>query len=296
VCTDLCLALRTLERAFSDRYTLTATILITTYNITPIVAMTLAALRRQTYPAALIEVVIADDGSTDGIESLVSDTSWPWPIRLVRQQDEGFRLASIRNKGLLAARHDVIVNLDGDMLPMAGFVEAHLRWFHMSDFVVTIGSRRFVDTSCLSPDTVERDLDTLADLPAVESISNWHSATDRRANEMARFHDHPAPYNVFHGCNVAYRRDHAFEVGLYDAAFDGHWGYEDTELAYRLWRTGLTFVSEPAALALHQENAAVSFEARVAGDGHNFGLACARIPGFRDFKDRLRQSGRRPWW
>ena len=90
-------------------------------------ARTLAALERQTYPRELFEVVVVDDGSP---QPLARPRSTPLDLKVARQEDLGFGLARARNTGARAAAHDVLLFLDADMLPEAGWLAAHARWHH----------------------------------------------------------------------------------------------------------------------------------------------------------------------
>ena len=51
-------------------------------------------------------------------------------FKAVRQERRGFGLARARNAGAQAAAHDILVFLDGDVIPEAGLVAAHARWHH----------------------------------------------------------------------------------------------------------------------------------------------------------------------
>jgi GT2 family glycosyltransferase len=69
-------------------------------------------------------------------------------------------------------------------------------------------------------------------------------------------------YNWFYGCNVAVSRAAAIEVGGFDEAFNGAWGYQDIEFGYRLFSIGTFLVAEQRALALHQENGGLPAQQR----------------------------------
>lgn len=82
----------------------------------------LSALELQTIGPGRLEVVVADDGSP---EAPVGGDR-PFPVRVVRQDDRGFRAAAARNLGAGAARGRVLAFLDGDMIPEPGYVAAVL--------------------------------------------------------------------------------------------------------------------------------------------------------------------------
>jgi hypothetical protein len=119
---------------------------------------------------------------------------------------------------------------------------------------------------------------------------------DRRLLELENLSGHPAPYHLFHGCNAAFGKALAVSAGLLNEEFDGRWGYEDTEFAFRIWRLGGMFRWSLNATALHQENSITSFCQRVFDEKVNFELACLKIPGFKAFKKRLQEHNRIPWW
>jgi chondroitin synthase len=283
---DYC-EIETLKEMAAPPYCGTVSIVIPTYSCRSILAKTLAAVTLQTYPRHLMEVVITDDGSDDGIEDLVQQYESDLSIQLVRQEHVGYRLATARNRGIVAAANEVIVSIDCDVLPLPELVEQHMRWFHVSNRVATIGPRRFVDTSSLSARDVLEDIDSCRQLLDIPSVSNRGRDTDKRLPEFVDFKHHPHPYNCFHGGNVAYTRGHALEAGLYDEEFNLYWGYEDLEFGYRLWNLGLYLAFEPLAVGLHQENRVTTSWQRESGARRNLALLYRKVPGLRDYRESL---------
>ena len=54
-----------------EAYTHGVSIVVPVYNRKTILSKTLAGIINQTYPAHLIEAIIADDGSSDGVEEII---------------------------------------------------------------------------------------------------------------------------------------------------------------------------------------------------------------------------------
>lgn len=187
------------------------------------------------------EVVVADDGSGPETAALVE----AWQSRLslahIRQEDDGYRLAQVRNIGALSGHADYLVFMDGDVVPRRHFVSALRRaavpgWF--------VASKRLL----LSQALTER---VLADRLPVQrwSFPHWAlhydqasplralTARDRRRpgrDGLPEFVPHADGYGFLLGVSRA-----DFErVNGYDARFAG-WGGEDVDMAVRLRRAGL---------------------------------------------------------
>lgn len=83
-------------------------VVIPTYNRAHFIGAAVASVRAQTYPCT--EIIIVDDGSTDGTSSVVSELGAG--IRYLRQPNAG--PATARNTGIASARGDLIAFLDTD--------------------------------------------------------------------------------------------------------------------------------------------------------------------------------------
>lgn len=238
-------------------------VVVPVYNRKEILAKTLAAFTHQTYPRDRFEVIVADDGSDDGVETVVERFRDRLDIRHVRQEHNGYGLSRVRNLGMRTARHDWVVLLDCDMLPVPGFLEAYARHAACSDRGVLIGHRRFVDSDGVSAEAILGDITAATSLPDV-AIQNdvinpegrpcptldWRLAVYRQTDFLRRG---PRPFTSFCGGNVAFHRAPAEAAGMFDESFV-KWGCEDTEFAYRLYNLGLYFVPVLDAEALHQEH------------------------------------------
>ena len=120
---------------------------IPTEGVTVVVAyhgapadLALAALERQRYPHELVEVVVVD-GSRPPPPLPPS----PLAVRRVRPGGGGFGTAHARNAGARAARHDILVFLDADVVADEGLLAAHARWHHAVADALTVGFLSHVD-------------------------------------------------------------------------------------------------------------------------------------------------------
>ncbi|TRV81567.1 glycosyltransferase [Streptomyces sp. 130] len=84
------------------------TVLVPAYNEKKCIANTVRSLLASDYP---VEVIVIDDGSTDGTADIVQRMRLP-NVRVVRQRNAGKPAAL--NNGIAHARNDIIVMMDGD--------------------------------------------------------------------------------------------------------------------------------------------------------------------------------------
>ena len=87
------------------------TILIAAYNEQDSILETLRSVELQNYPGEM-ETIVIDDGSADATATLVESLNFPW-LRLLRQTTNLAKSAAL-NRGLAAARFDLIITLDAD--------------------------------------------------------------------------------------------------------------------------------------------------------------------------------------
>jgi cellulose synthase/poly-beta-1,6-N-acetylglucosamine synthase-like glycosyltransferase/peptidoglycan/xylan/chitin deacetylase (PgdA/CDA1 family) len=91
-------------------------VIVPAYNEEANIAATVRSLYASDYPA--VEIIVVDDGSTDATADIVASLNLPG-VRLVRQANAG--KANALNTGIVRARGDLIVLVDGDTVfePMA---------------------------------------------------------------------------------------------------------------------------------------------------------------------------------
>lgn len=261
------------------------------YKGTAELARCLASLSRQHYPRTRFEVVVAVDGTDPEEPRVLCEDLLPAGVafRVIANPREGYRLATARNSGIRAARGDLIVLLDFDIVVASDFLLEHVRWHRVGEPIVTFGLREFRDLSNVAVEQVVTGAIDLAALPAVPSISNRLRVKDSRVRELAWIHEHPAPYNLGHGFNLGFRRRHALEAGLFDEAFNGAPNYEDIEFCFRMWSwIGCRIVYVPRCTVFHQENNVVTREQREAGMEVNRHKLYALVPELAAYRRSFR--------
>jgi len=215
-------------------------VIVATYNRPDALDAVLRSLAGQR--DADFEVLVADDGSRPETAAVVD----AWKGRVGRQllhvwhPDEGFRLAEIRNRAILAAAGEYCVFLDGDCLARPNFLSVHRALAERGWFVT--GNRVL-----LSNELSRRILSEQLKAERWNS-SQWLSQRlARKINRAAPLFSLPLgslrklntrAWRGARGANMAMWRSDLIAVDGFDSGFSG-WGREDSDLFVRLIRAGV---------------------------------------------------------
>lgn len=201
-------------------------VVIPTYNNREVLQRTIQALLEQTFPHEY-EIVVADDGSTDGTAEMVEAIRGAVPVRFVRQANLG--RSAVRNLGARAARGRILVFIDSDVWATPTLLAEHHKHYAGTD------RRIGVMGVCLThPDTL---------------VTPYMKARQVSADLTRRRHDDLHPLHVTTR-NVSVLRADLDAVGGFDERFGGY-GWEDMDAAMRLHAQGVRFEYEPEALGYH---------------------------------------------
>ncbi len=194
-------------------------VVIPTYNRKPILEKCLLALEGQVWSAGVpidgYEVVVVDDGSTDGTVDWLTHIALPH-VRLLKQAHLG--PAAARNLGVEQSKGDTIIFIDSDLVVTPVFLEAHATALAPDDCAFTYG--RVINTCNFENPTAEP-----------------YKVTDFSAAYFATG-------------NVAIARHWLEKAGLFDTRFQLY-GWEDLELGVRLKQLGLKLIKCPDAVGYH---------------------------------------------
>ncbi len=208
-------------------------VVIPTYNRKDSLRETLTSLARQTWPADRCEVIVVDDGSTDGTEEIAKE-AFPFTLRYIRQPNQGAAVA--RNRGATEARGKLLLFLDDDITIVPGFLDATVHAHQQYDQVVVVGTLRPVLHGNESIFT---------------EIYSWETAT------RSRQHGAVFEFVSFTDCLTgmfSVKRDHFFTIGaLQDLAGDGRVAWGDVDFGYRAQQLGFQFICCNQAIGYHDD-------------------------------------------
>lgn len=215
-------------------------LIITTYNWPQALERVLEALAQQT--DRQFEVLVADDGSKIDTQQMVNQFKQrlAFPLLHVRQEDQGFRAAAIRNKAAAQTRGDYLVFIDGDCIPDQHFVARH-RALAEAGYLVA-GSRLLLSKK-FSKSVLQEQLTIAGNghwfwLRAFlhKQCNGWLATWYWPFNLLRKIHT--KKWQGAKTCNLAIWKKDFMAVNGLDEAFEG-WGHEDAELVVRLMRHGI---------------------------------------------------------
>lgn len=214
------------------RPTLTSPLLsavICTHNRADLLRSMLESLCRQTLAQNAFEVVIVDDGSTDGTREVVRTFESRLPLRCSYQLNAG--LPSARNHGVFLARGVITLFLDDDVVADPMLLEEHVETHRR------FPEPRFAVLGCTRLDA------------SIAADPLMHFVTELGCFLFSYPHIKPGePLDVsyFSGGRSSCKRSFLLDHGVFNAVF--RFGCEDVELAYRLSRHGFEVVYNPRAV------------------------------------------------
>ena len=180
-------------------------VVIPTFNRKESLFRCLRSLASQTTSPAEFEVIVVDDGSTDGTKSAVECIQWPFPLICLRQDNSGPSAA--RNFGVTKARGEVIAFSEDDVEPRPDWLQNARAYFADSSMVLVEGRTVYSQTD----DGVRR-----------------FEGGDRHS---------------FIPCNLFVRKEAFTRVGGYDPSFydvrTGLYFREDADLGFRILDMGV---------------------------------------------------------
>ena len=214
-------------------------VVIPTYNGRALLETCLASVARHLPDEFDVEVIVSDDGSTDGTAAWLCE-EWSW-VRVVRREpNAGFVAAA--NAGIASARGRFIQLLNNDTEVTSGWIGAGL-----APFVdPSVGSVAPLVLVRSDPSRVDSAGDTYA-------VLGW-PAKRGHGEPAVKWMIHPVDH-VFgaSGSSAFYRAEALRRVGAFDPSFGSY--YEDVDLAFRLRWAGYQCVFTPHSRILHEVSA-----------------------------------------
>jgi GT2 family glycosyltransferase len=207
-------------------------IIIPTCNRKNILKKCLGALFDQEYPKEKYEIIVVDDGATDGtgvlVRELIMDS--PCQLRYFKQVNKG--PAAARNVGVKNAKGEIILFTGDDCIADYYLLQEHAKYHNKYSEIAVLGYTAWHPYLEVTP---------FMEYILTSGVQYGYSLIKDKENIEFWF---------FYTSNISVRKKHLIDVGLFDEDFK-YAAYEDTELGYRLQRSSLKIMHSKKALVYH---------------------------------------------
>ena len=207
-------------------------VIITTYNRPDALLLVLQSIESQTKLPE--EVIIADDGSDDNTEKLITDYQESSSLSIIHswQEDKGFRAAKSRNKAIAISNFEYIVLIDGDVILHPKFIQDH---FNHTEPGYFIQGTRVLLTQNRTRQALNNSRDNFSFLS--KGIRNRKNAI--HSIYFSKLLSKKKNYiKGIKTCNMSFYKEDCLNINGFNNDFEG-WGREDSEFAVRLLNSGI---------------------------------------------------------
>ena len=207
------------------------TVIIPTYNRKDILRKALHAYKDQTLSQDRFEIIIVDDGSTDGTRDVVAELAKTQPnIRYFPQPHGG--PAKSRNSGIEKASSGLILFTGDDCIPDKNLLREHLSLHEAGDAIAVLGHIDWHPDLEITPFMNYINIDTQFSYPKIKETPE------------------NVPFGYFYTSNISIPGKYLELAGVFDTDFtEAVW--EDVELGYRICKSGVRIVYNPKAITYH---------------------------------------------
>ena len=218
--------------------TLFVSILIPTSNRAAALTCLLSSFAHIDYPKDRLEIIIVDDGSTDATKDVASRAAkllQPIPVRYIFIPKSDITHA--KNAGLAQAAGEIVAFTDDDCTVEPGWLTKLVRPFEDASVAVVGGPDRAPSDSSPFEEAVDY---AMTGLVGTGGVRRGDADEKRLARYLPR------------GCNMAFRRSLAAELGGFDTSF---YNGEEIDLDYRMIQAGHRTAYAPDAWVCHHRRA-----------------------------------------
>ena len=207
-------------------------VIIPSHNRKTLLSSVLKLLNTGTFDTSRFEVVVVDDGSSDGTAAEVTKlkNELQYPVKLHTQTKKG--PAAARNCGIMNASGKYLLFLGDDTLPAKDLLAQHYNTLNSNDDKAAVLG--FIDW----------------DKNIVVSDFMRYTAPNGLHFDFGLIKDrNNCPFRVFYTSNISIPKKWLIE-DMFDERFP-YAAFEDLDLGYRLQKKGLRIIYNPSAVVYH---------------------------------------------
>lgn len=211
-------------------YPIMISVIIPTYNRLEKLKKTLECFGRQTLAKKYFEIIVVDDGGSDGTKDFMVDFQKSADLNLKYAYLEHGGAGAARNFGLEKAMFPIVLFCGDDTFPDKNLLENHIASHQRKKNTAVLGLALW--------DKSEEVTDFMRWL--APSGPQFHYSTIKDPSD--------AGFSHFYTCNISLEKKWFF-LEKFDEHFDC--AFEDVDLGLRLEKRGLKIIYEPKAKVFH---------------------------------------------
>jgi len=209
-------------------------IIIPTWNKVELTRQCLTALASHTKDMSF-EVIIVDNGSTDGTPELLRTLGGDVQLIL---NNENLGFAKACNQGAVLARGKHLVFLNNDTIPQAGWLNALVMEAESDASVGIVGSKLLYPDGTVQHAGVVRDVEHRLPYHIYKSFAGEHPAVNQRRE-----------FQIVTAACFLISRSLFQEVGGFDEGYVN--GFEDADLCLKVRERGYLVIYQPRSAVIH---------------------------------------------
>lgn len=224
-------------------------VIIVTWNQREMVLDCLASLDELNYPSDMLEVVVVDNGSSDGTAAAIHDR---FPQVVVKENHKNLGFAEGNNVGIrhaLGLHPDYICLLNNDTVVTPDFIVRLVEETEGEKSVGMAGPKMYF----FDPPDMVFAAGSLVDWK--EGKLNQRGIRQREGIVGPLFSDGPEDVDFIIGCGVLIKREVLEQIGLFDSRY--FLNFEDVDLCIRAHRAGYRVRYTPRAVLFHKVSASL---------------------------------------
>ena len=216
-------------------------VIVPTYNRKDLLVGCLNALFEQSCSKSDFEILVIDDGSTDGTREIVKEIMEQSAAILKYFGQENRGPAAARNVGIKKANGEILIFIGDDIVAAPSLIDMHLNWHeqYSDENVAILGYVTWSPQIKITP------------------FMRWLENGGPQFAYYRFSHREKIDPNAFCTANISIKKQFLLSYGLFDEDFR-YAAYEDTELGYRLSKQGLKLIFNAQAVAYHYHSMTIA--------------------------------------